>query len=157
MIVYFSIKDKWPILDILRFLGDEVVLVFVYERPVYLQIKDRLRTQGISNLSNSELLNFFSPWYAEHMGKIKVASGNKTVENWALSKLRVHYYIFTYPSLLKIHGNPQLLSVLNNLLQNEALLQLDMKSLSPAFKDLKKREWFEEVLDNYLKLWEVNL
>lgn len=91
------------------------------------------------------------------MGKIKVASGNRTVESWASSKLRVHYYIFTYPSLLKIHGNPQLLSVLNDLLQNEALLQIDMRTLAPAFKDPAKKRWFEEVLDNFLKLWEVNL
>ncbi|KAK5643416.1 hypothetical protein RI129_007261 [Pyrocoelia pectoralis] len=137
--------------------GNSLYQVFVYERSVYREIKDRLKTHGISNLSNVELSNFFSPWYAQHMGKIKVASGNKTVESWCVTKLRVHYYIFSYPSLLKIHGNPQLLSVLNGLLQNEALLQLDMRSLAPAFKDTEKQEWFEEVLDNYLKLWEVNL
>lgn len=137
--------------------GNSLYQVFVYDRPVYREIKERLKTHGISNLSNTELSSFFSPWYAQHMGKIKVASGNKTVENWAVNKLRIHYYIFTYPSLLKIHGNPQLLGVLNDVLQNEALLQLDMKSLAPAFKDPEKREWFEEVLDNYLKLWEVNL
>ncbi|XP_031337222.1 torso-like protein [Photinus pyralis] len=131
--------------------------VFVYERTVYREIKERLKTHGISNLSSVELSNFFSPWYAQHMGKIKVASGNKTVESWCHTKLRVHYYIFSYPSLLKIHSNPQLLSVLNGLLQNEALLQLDMRSLAPAFKDPEKQQWFEEVLDNYLKLWEVNL
>lgn len=131
--------------------------VFVYRRSVYQRIKDQLKTRGIADLSSTELSNFFSPWYADHMGQIKVASGNRTVEQWAASKLRVHYYIFTYPSLLKIHGNPELLRVLNDLLDNEALLEIDMKTLAPAFKNPAKRQWFEEVLDNYLKLWEVNL
>ncbi|XP_068623050.1 torso-like protein isoform X3 [Battus philenor] len=87
----------------------------------------------------------------------QVASGNKTVESWAMKRLRVHYYIFSYPSLLKLHGEPSLLRNLDTLLGNEALLQLELKTLSPAFKDAKKKKWFEEVIDNYLKLWESNM
>ena len=89
--------------------------------------------------------------------KFQVASGNKTVESWATKRLRVHYYIFSYPSLLKLHGEPSLLRSLDSLLGNEALLQLELKTLSPAFKDVKKKKWFEEVIDNYLKLWESNM
>lgn len=87
----------------------------------------------------------------------QVASGNKTVENWATKRLRVHYYIFSYPSLLKLHGEQSLLRNLDSLLGNEALLQLELKTLAPAFKDAKKKKWFEEVIDNYLKLWESNM
>lgn len=87
----------------------------------------------------------------------QVASGNKTVESWATKRLRMHYYIFSYPSLLKLHGEPALLRNLDTLLGNEALLQLELKTLSPAFKDANKRKWFEEVIDNYLKLWESNM
>lgn len=54
-------------------------------------------------------------------------------------------------------GDPRLLGKLNNMLGNEAILEMSMKTLAPAFKDPKKREWFEEVLDNFLKLWESNL
>ncbi|XP_065158283.1 torso-like protein isoform X3 [Atheta coriaria] len=136
--------------------GNSLYQVFVYRKPVYLRIRERLKTRGISNLSPVELSNFFSPWYADHMGQIKVASGNKTVQNWAAQKLAVHYYIFTYPSLLKIHGDPKLLSELNGMLQNEALLQLELKRLTPVFKDPVKREWFNEILSNYLNLLEVN-
>lgn len=131
--------------------------VFVYSRTVYNRIKERLKTKGVADLSSVELGNYFSPWYTEHIGQIKVASGNKTVEQWALRRLRVHYYIFTYPSLLKLHGDPSLLKVLNGLLENEAMLQLQMKTLAPAFKNPRKRMWFEETIDNYLKLWENNL
>lgn len=109
------------------------------------------------DMSTLELGNYFSPWYAEHIGQIRVASGNRTVDTWASKKLRVHYYIFTYPSLLKLHGDASLLKTLDGLLGNEALLQLQLKTLSPAFKLPREKFWFEEMIDNYLKLWENNM
>ncbi|XP_050355660.1 torso-like protein isoform X1 [Nymphalis io] len=137
--------------------GNSLYQVFVFSRGVYSRIKERVKSRGVSDLPTSEMSNYFSPLFAEHVGAVKVASGNKTVESWAMKRLRVHYYIFSYPSLLKLHGEPTLLRNLDTLLGNEALLQLELKTLSPAFKDIKKRKWFEEVIDNYLKLWESNM
>ena len=131
--------------------------VFVYSPPIYRNIKERFQTKGVSDLSNAELTSFFSPWSAEHIGNIQVASGNTTVEEWATENLRVHFYLFTYTSLLKLHENASLLRKLDSLLGNEALLQLNLRTLSPAFKDSVKKQWFHEVIDNYLKLWEVNM
>lgn len=131
--------------------------VFVYTPPIYRNIKDRFKTRGISDLSNVELASYFSPWSAEHIGKIQAASGNATVEGWATEHLRINFYLFTYNSLLKLHENASLLRKVDSLLRNEALLQLNLRTLSPAFKDSVKREWFHEVIDNNLKLWEVNL
>lgn len=109
------------------------------------------------DLSSLELSNYFSPWYAEHMGTIQSASGNRSVENWASENLRIQYYIFTYASLLKLHGDAALLRELDGLLGDEALLQLQLRTLAPLFKDPKRREWFVEVIDNYFRLWEVNM
>jgi torso-like protein len=116
-----------------------VLQVFVYSPPVYRSIKDRFQTKGVSDLSNVGLSGFFSPWSAEHIGNIQVASGNTTVEEWATENLRVHFYLFTYTSLLKLHENASLLRKLDSLLGNEALLQLNLRTLSPAFKDSVKK------------------
>ncbi|XP_026736644.1 torso-like protein [Trichoplusia ni] len=137
--------------------GNSLYQVFVFSRSAYSMIKERLKSKGVADITAKELEGYFSPWHAKHIGQIKVASGNKTVESWATKRLRVHYYIFSYPSLLKLHGEPSLLRSLDTLLGNEALLQLELKTLSPAFKDAKKKKWFEEVIDNYLKLWESNM
>ncbi|XP_066998635.2 torso-like protein [Anabrus simplex] len=137
--------------------GNSLYQVFVYSQEVYRSLKQKMKERGVAALSNSELSSYFSPWYAEHIGRIKSASGNATVEAWAVQYLRVHYYFFTYPSLLKLHGDASLLKTLNELLGNEALLQLDLRTLVPAFKDPDKRLWFQDVVDNYLKLWEVNM
>lgn len=131
--------------------------VFVYSKTNYKTIKDRLKTRGVSALSRLDLYNYFAPWYAEHLGQIRSASGNATVEAWANRKLRLSYYLFTYVSLLKLHGNGGLLRTLDELLGNEAILALDLKSLTVAFKEPAKRVWFQEIIDNYLKLWEVNM
>ena len=131
--------------------------VFVYSSQIYARIKERLKSKGVSDLSASELSSYFSPWYAEHIGEIQSASGNLTTQAWAAQNLRVHFYFFTYPSLLKLHGETDLLKILNDILGNEAMLALDLRTLAPAFKDPKKRDWFLEVIDNYLKLWETNM
>lgn len=93
----------------------------------------------------------------EHIGTVRCASGNSTVERWALRKLKLSYYLFTYNSLLKLHGSSSLLKALDDLLLNESILQLDLKSLQVAFKDPNKRRWYQIILDNTLKLWEVNM
>ncbi|KAF9424413.1 hypothetical protein HW555_000552 [Spodoptera exigua] len=121
------------------------VKVFVFSRTAYSMIKERLKSKGVADITAKELEGYFSPWHAKHIGQIKVASGNKTVENWAMKRLRVHYYIFSYPSLLKLHGEPSLLRSLDTLLGNEALLQLELKTLSPAFKDPKKKKCEEDL------------
>ncbi|EGI62490.1 PREDICTED: torso-like protein [Acromyrmex echinatior] len=137
--------------------GNSLYQVFVYTPQVYSRIKERLKTRGVAELSSLELSNYFSPWYAEHTGSIQSASGNRSVEAWAVQRLRVQYYIFTYASLLKLHGDTALLKQLDSLLGDEALLQLQLRTLAPAFKDSKRRQWFLEVIDNYFKLWEVNM
>lgn len=131
--------------------------VFVYNKHNYQLLKDRLKSRGVSALSRLDLYNYFAPWYAEHTGKIRAASGNSTVETWADRKLQLTYYLFKYASLLKLHGNGALLRTLDELLGNEAILQLELKALNVVFKDPKKRDWFQEIIDNYLKLWEVNM
>ena len=131
--------------------------VFVYTPEIYLRIKERLKTRGAAELSSLELGNYFSPWYAEHIGSIQSASGNRSAEAWAVDRLRVQYYIVTYASLLKLHGDASLLKQLDSLLGNEALLQLQLRTLAPLFKDPERRDWFLEVIDNYFKLWEVNM
>ncbi|XP_011299841.1 torso-like protein isoform X2 [Fopius arisanus] len=137
--------------------GNSLYQVFVYTPSVYQLIKERLKTRGVAELSSLELRNYFSPWYAKHIGAIQSASGNKSVEAWAIDRLRVQYYVFTYPSLLKLHGDASLLRQLDGLLDNEALLQLELRTLAPLFKDSERRHWFLEAIDNYFKLWEVNM
>lgn len=137
--------------------GNSLYQVFVYSPAIYLRIKEVLKVRGVTSLSVEELGSYFSPWYTEHMGRIMTASGNSTLESWAEENLKVQFYFFVYSTLLKLHTDNSLLRELDKLLGNEALLQLDLRTLTPVFKDPVKRKWFEEVVDNNLKLWENNM
>lgn len=108
-------------------------------------------------MNQVNLQNYFAPWYSEHIGKIRCASGNNTVERWASNKLRLSYYLFSYVSLLKLQGNKKLLKEVEDILHNEAILQLDLRSVDIVLKQHSQRLRFSEILNNYLKLWESNL
>lgn len=131
--------------------------VFVYEPEQYRLIRERLRQKGIDKIPRAELNEYFSPLHTRHIGRILSASGNETVELWANRKLQLSPFPTPFVSLLKLHANSNLLHELDGLLGNEALLKLNLKTLAPAFRDGKKRDWFHEVLDNNLKLWGLNM
>lgn len=46
--------------------------MFVFSRGVYSRVKDRVKSNGVGDLSVTELNNFFSPFFAEHVGVVKV-------------------------------------------------------------------------------------
>lgn len=131
--------------------------VIVYKKNVYHQVRERFKNRRNTEVSSTEIRSYFSPWYAEHIGAIKVASGNKTIEAWAASRLRISHYVLTYASLFAVKGDTHLVRYLNDLLKNEAILEMKMRAVTPAFKDPIKRKWFLEVLDNYLRLWDSNM
>ena len=136
--------------------GDSLYQVFVYRKSIYKRIKDRLKTEGVTSITSAELSSYFSPWYADHTGKILSASSNPVVEDWAATRLKIPFYLFSFQSLIQL-TNPTLLRSLDGLLGDEAVLQLELRSLAAAFADGKRRKWFREVLDNQLKLWDTNM
>lgn len=138
--------------------GNSLYQVFVYSRKNYSMIKERIKSKGLNGLSKLDLYNYFAPWFAAHLGQIRSASANATVERWARRKLQYEYYVVKYVTLLKLHGNSTLLRSLDSLLGNDAILQLDLKSLKPIFREEPEKEsWYHEVLDNNVKLWELNM
>lgn len=78
------------------------------------------------------------------------------IENWARQNLRDSQYLFSRPSLLRLHYNPILAFKLNDILDTGALLGLHLKTLRPLFKDKFSAERFAEIVENDMKLWEIN-
>lgn len=145
--------------------GNSMYQVIVYSPKIYKKLKEKILNSGILEaLGSSEINAMFSPQYAEHMGIVQTSSGNSSLVEWAQSTLQSSYTVgsddsaneISYSSLLKLYKNSKLLKELKILLGNEALLHLNLKTVEPVFKDEKTRNWFLEILDNNLKLWEVN-
>lgn len=87
----------------------------------------------------------------------QLASGNKTIESWAQKNLRDSQYLYSRSSLLRLHYSPYLASKLINLLDNAALIGINLKTLRPLFKDRHKAEMYAEIIENDMKLWEINV
>lgn len=144
--------------------GNSMYQVIVYSQKIYKKLRDKIeKASGFQSLSNEEINFLFSPQFAEHMGNVLTSSGNETLLDWAEESLNSSYtvpadppYKITYSNLLKLYRNSKLLKQLEVLLGNEALLHLKLMTVGPVFKDKQIRDWFLEVLDNNLKLWEVN-
>lgn len=139
----------------------------MYTPRSYNLLKTRLQREnsGLSSLTSSEMTSLFSPWHAEHLGLVLAASGNPQVYQWAARELLLsvpatsndNRAATSYVSLLKLHDNPHLLSSLDPLMKNEALLQLKLTALAHVFEDETTRDWFLSIVDNNLKLWELNM
>lgn len=100
------------------------------------------------------IFNFDTTMYFIY--RLQIASGNKTVETWAKLNLRDSQYLYSRPSLLRLHYNPILVYKLNDMLDSGALLGMSLKTLTPLFRDRRKADTFAEIVENDLQLWEIN-
>ncbi|KPI98181.1 PREDICTED: torso-like protein [Papilio xuthus] len=136
--------------------GNFIYQVFKYKRTGYNLLRAYIRQRNMRQSSSDNLRFYFSSYFLKQVGEIRIASGNKTVETWAKTNLRDSQYLYSRPSLLRLHYNPILAFKLNDLLDNGALLGLGLKTLRPLFKDRRKADMFAEIVENDMKLWEVN-
>ncbi|KAL4713446.1 hypothetical protein ACJJTC_010431 [Scirpophaga incertulas] len=136
--------------------GDFIYQVFKYKRTGYNMLRAYMKSRTGQQNNTDSLRFYFSSYFLKQVGDIKVASGNKTIEQWARKNLKEVQYLYSRPSLLKLHYNSGLASKLNDQLDNGALLGLNLKTLRPLFKDRNKGEKFAEIVENDLLLWEVN-
>lgn len=136
--------------------GNALYQVFAYHPSSFRRAK-RVLNSGLSTLKKSQIQTYFSPWYAEHVGVVLSASRNMTLMNWAATTLATRTHMYPYANLMKLYGSVKLFKELDMLLSNEALLSIDLRALTPIFKDSKKRDWFLEMLSNGINLWEVSM
>ncbi|CAD6208740.1 GSCOCG00003547001-RA-CDS [Cotesia congregata] len=137
--------------------GDSLFQVFVYRPKPFKFIKRAFTTRGIDILFEKAVTNYFSTDFAEYVGELKTGSGNETVEEWASINLFFAHQDPESQNILRLYGNERLLTRLGNLLWNEALIQLNLKYVSPFFPDKEFSKWLLEFISNNLKLWDDNL
>lgn len=135
------------------FIGFAQVLVYL---PVfYNKFYDKC---VLNNCSDMDKATFLSTQYTEHQGQVMSIGSRDTVENWANTNLQVQSRLGnSYVSLFALHGKPQLRDELITLMDERSVVGLHLKTTSAFLADPAKREWFSEVMDNHLKLRELNL
>lgn len=142
-------------------LGDSIFQVFVFKKRKFKLLRNIYKTK-----KNVDYRKYFSPWYAEHIGVIRKASGSSTIEDWMNKKMMQQFYIMRFPSIFQISSRLNVESfrmerrransIENMIFADEVLIQLELKSLEKVMTSFVSRIWFREVLHNQLNLWEEN-
>ncbi|CAH2087919.1 unnamed protein product [Euphydryas editha] len=136
--------------------GNFIYQVFKFKRPGYNLLKSYIKLREQRKSDFGDLRFYFSSYFLKQVGDIRIASGNKRIEQWARNNLLDSQYLYSRPSLLRVHYSPILAYKLNEMLDDGALLSLNLKILRPLFKDRYKREKYVEIIENDMKLWEIN-
>ena len=129
----------------------------MFQKSHYYEMKTRFVKHGFSSMANNGLLETFSPLKAAHIGEIRTSSGNGTVEKWCQTHLQTYVRRYDFQSMLKLYVDRDLFTTVHNMLTNEALLQIKLKSLEMFFDNDNLRKWFREVILNLSNLWDLNL
>ncbi|KAF9804344.1 hypothetical protein SFRURICE_011959 [Spodoptera frugiperda] len=131
--------------------GNIIYQVFKYKRRGFDLLRSYIAMRNTGQASSANLRFYFSSYFLK-----QIASGNKTIETWARTNLRDSQYLYSRPSLLRLNYNAVLVHKLNNLMDNGALIALNLKTLRPLFRDKRKADKYAEIVQNDLQLWENN-
>lgn len=105
-----------------------------------------------------ETATFLSPVYTEYQGQVLSVGSSDTVEKWVELNLQAESKMGdTYVSLYTLKIKPELCNEIITFMNGQSVIGLHLKMVSTFLDNPVKRKWFTEVLDNHLKLREVNL
>ncbi|XP_029341248.1 torso-like protein [Acyrthosiphon pisum] len=134
-------------------LGNTVFQVLVY-LPVFY---DKFYKCVVNNCSESDTALLLSPLYTEYQGRV-TSVGSDAVEKWVDTNLQVESKLgHTYISLYGLKNRPELWNEIVALMDKQSVVGLRLNVVSAFIDEPVKRKWFTEVLDNHMKLRELNL
>lgn len=108
--------------------------------------------------SDTDTAMFLSPVYTEYQGQVLSVGSSEAVEKWVETNLQTESkWGETYVSLYTLKIKPELCNEIVAFMNDQPVIGLHLKIVSAFLDNPVKRKWFTEVLDNHLKLREVNL
>ncbi|XP_043286090.1 torso-like protein [Venturia canescens] len=132
--------------------GNSLFQVLVYPKIFFDSLKNVLYQRRLADLSRGQRVAFDAAYYNfEHNGTIKTASGNRSVEAWAVENVPYENGNKYNDLLNSVWQNEAKLRRLNQLLQDEVILQLNLRSVAPLFKEPQRRNQFLEMIKKYFE------
>jgi len=138
--------------------GDAVYQVLAMDRPNYLRAKnDVLVIKRVTNFDNI-YEEYLAPWIVKENGRVLSASGDKTIANFLVSKAVKLTQFAQYPSLFEVRKQPVLLDELEFLTQDtSAVIGLDFTSLGSLLPTIEQQDYYKEIVNTELALWQANI
>jgi len=143
--------------------GDNVYQVLALYRDQYTAAKSaaaRMLSSGAT--SAADLGRFFeshlAPWLVRETGKVKVASGDKAAMAIAKNDLVTSGKFGSYPNIFELQERPEVTARLEAATAaTEAVVGMNFASLRSFVRDPQTRDYYDEVVDSMIALWEANI
>ncbi len=141
--------------------GDVLYQVIALDRDQYRAAKASVASLG-GLASPADFGRFYNshlaPWLVRETGKVGVASGDRAVASILESELNTSGMFGSYPNLLVMADSPELTARLEAATEStEAVVGLNFASLRGWVRDPQVREYYDEIVDTHMALWEANM
>merc|ERR1719348_273613 len=138
--------------------GDAVYQILALERPKYLQAKEEVLVKKRVRDFNQIYEAYLAPWLVKESGKVQVASGDSRVQGFLEERVIMDTQFNRYPSIFEIRKEEELLSELELLThKTEAVIGLHFRSIGALLPSPQLQDFYNEIVDTQLALWEVNI
>jgi len=138
--------------------GDAVYQILALDRSNYLRAKnDVLINKQVTDFDQI-YEEYLAPWIVRENGKILVASGDPNAGEFLTKKAVKQLQFASYPSLFEVRKQPGLLDDLEFLTsETTAVVALNFRSLGSLLPTIEQQEYYKEIVNAELALWEVNI
>jgi len=139
-------------------IGDAVYQILALDRPSYNRAKnDVLIEKKVSDFT--EIYdNYLAPWIVRENGRVQAASGDSRVAEFLDERVVMRTQFNTYPSIFEIRKDERLLAELEALTRStEAVVALAFRSIGALLPSVQAQDYYNEIVNTILALWEVNI
>lgn len=137
-------------------IGDVMYQVYVFGNRTYAELKNNFARSQSSQNELTRMERYFTPYYALHVGRVKLASGNPDFEETVGSQLMSVTFFRMYHSIFSIFKDQALERKLEQL-EGEVVLGLKLEKITKIVPKSPERHWLGEILDNTLSLYFVTM
>jgi len=141
--------------------GDAIYQVLALSKEQMKNLKSSLGGRKTVDLREWSRLheNYLAPWLVKETGELRAASGDKNLQRFLESELRISGQFGSYPNLIegliRNPGNVQMLEELTS--EATAVIGLEFSSLRDFFPNLQVREFYDETFSTQSALWGSNI
>merc|ERR1712018_329928 len=139
-------------------IGDAVYQILALDRPQYNRAKNDVliekKVQDFTQIYD----NYLAPWIVRENGRVQAASGDDRVSEFLDERVVMKTQFNNYPSIFEIRKDERLLNELEVLTRStEAVVSLAFRSIGALLPSVQAQDYYNEIVNTILALWEVNI
>merc|ERR1711981_570289 len=139
-------------------IGDAVYQIIALDREKYIRAKNDVLVEKKVSDFNKIYEEYLAPWIVKESGRVQAASGDSRVAEFLDERVVMKTQFNSYPSIFEIRKNDRLLDELEVLTRNtEAVIALAFRSIGALLPTVQAQDYYNEIVNTALALWEVNI